>query len=191
MMKKRMFSSLMAVATLPLMAMNVSAAEFSQLEADKSKVAFQYEQMGVKLDGQFKAFSADLSFDPAKPESAKASLDVDLASVDTGSPDADTEVVTKPWFNVPAFPKARFVASSIKPAGGDNYQITGKLSIKGTDKEVSFPATFKANGEQGVFKGSLPIKRGDFAIGEGDWSSFDIVANDVIVNFELAVKAAQ
>ncbi|MDO4682664.1 MAG: YceI family protein [Lautropia sp.] len=191
MMKKRMFSSLMAAAALPLMAMNVSAAGFSQLEADKSKVAFQYEQMGVKLDGQFKAFSADLSFDPAKPESAKATLDVELASVDTGSPDADTEVVTKPWFNVSAFPKARFVASSIKPAGGDNYQITGKLSIKGTDKEVSFPATFRATGDQGVFKGSLPIKRGDFAIGEGDWSSFDIVANDVIVNFELAVKAAQ
>lgn len=188
---KRMFSSVALAAALPFVAMNVSAAEFSQLQADKSKVAFQYEQMGVKLDGHFKTFSADLSFDPASPERAKASLEVDLASVDTGSPDADTEVVTKPWFDVPSYPKARFVASSLKAAGGDNYEIAGKLSIKGTEKEVSFPASFKADGEQGVFKGSLTIKRGDYSIGEGDWSSFDIVANDVVIDFELAVKATQ
>lgn len=185
------FSSLMVAATLPLMAMNVSAAEFSQLQADKSKVAFKYEQMGVKLDGHFKTFTADLAFDPAKPESAKASLEVDLASVDTGSPDADTEVVTKPWFNVHDYPKARFVASSIKAAGGDQYEIAGKLSIKGTEKDISFPASFKAEGDQGKFTGSFTLKRGDYSIGEGDWSSFDIVANDVVINFELAVTSAK
>ncbi|MDO5102204.1 MAG: YceI family protein [Lautropia sp.] len=188
---KTVFSSLIVAAALPLVTMHASAAEFSQLQADKSKVSFKYEQMGVKLDGHFKTFAADLSFDPAKPESAKASLEVDLASIDTGSPDADTEVVTKPWFNVPDYPKARFVASSIKAAGGDQYEIAGKLSIKGTDRDVSFPASFKAEGDQGVFTGSFTIKRGDYSIGEGDWSSFDIVANDVVIDFELAVTPAQ
>lgn len=181
------------VLALPVLGLPLGAVatEYTQLQPESSRVSFQYEQMGVKLDGHFKTFSADLAFDPAKPEAAKAKLEVELASVDTGSPDADTEVVTPTWFNVAAYPKARFVTSSITKQGGDNYEIRGELSIKGTAKAVSFPAVFKADGDEGRFTGSLAIKRGDYSIGEGDWSAFDIVANDVLIQFDLAVKAAR
>jgi len=40
-----------------------------------------------------------------------------------------------------------------------------------------------------VFDGSLTIKRGDFAIGEGAWKAFNIVANDVVIKFRIAVAA--
>lgn len=179
-------AALVAALMLPLSA---SAVEYTQLKAADSKVAFQYEQMGVKIDGHFKTFSADIQFDPAKPEAARASLTVDLASVNAGSPDADSEVVTAPWFNVPKFPQARFESSSVKATGADTYELAGKLTIKGVTKEVRFPATFKARGDTGAFTGSLTIRRGDFAIGEGDWSTFDIVANDVPITFDLRVAA--
>lgn len=187
------FLSVMVLGAVPLMLPSAPAVavEYTQLQAEQSRVAFQYEQMGVRLDGHFRTFSSDIHFDPARPEAAKAVLEVDLASVDTGSPDADTEVVTPGWFNVAAYPKARFEASSIKALDGERYEIAGKLSIKGAERAVSFPATFHAKGEQATFQGSLTIKRGDYSIGEGDWSSFDIVANDVVINFELAVKAGK
>ncbi len=51
------------------------------------------------------------------------------------------------------------------------------------------PATFTAQGELGVFEGSLRIQRGDFSIGEGGWKGFDIVANDVVIRFHVAVAA--
>ena len=159
------------------------------MEPAGSKVAFQYQQLGVKLDGHFKQFSGQVSFDPAKPQTGKASLDVELGSVDAGSPDADSEVVTAPWFNVEKFPKAHFESTSITAKGGDSYEIAGKLTIKGTTKDVSFPATFKADGNKGTFSGSLSIKRGDFSIGEGDWASTDIVAGDVAISFALNVAA--
>ena len=164
-----------------------AAVEYTKMEPAGSKVAFQYQQLGVKLDGHFKQFSGQVSFDPAKPQTGKASLDVELGSVDAGSPDADSEVVTAPWFNVEKFPKAHFESTSIKAKGGDSYEIAGKLTIKGTTKDVSFPATFKADGNKGT--GSLSIKRGDFAIGEGDWASTDIVAGDVTIRFDLNVAA--
>ena len=85
-----------------------AAVEYTKMEPAGSKVAFQYQQLGVKLDGHFKQFSGQVSFDPAKPQTGKASLDVELGSVDAGSPDADSEVVTAPWFNVEKFPKAHF-----------------------------------------------------------------------------------
>jgi hypothetical protein len=59
---------------------------------------------GCAVDGKFSRFSSQLNFDPAKPTAAKASFDVELASVDTGAPEGDDEVAGKPWFNTKAFP---------------------------------------------------------------------------------------
>ena len=84
---KRFVFALALAATLPFAA---QAAEFNQVQVDQSAITFNYQQMGVKMDGRFKTFNAQLAFDPAKPASAKASFDVELASVDTGSADADS-----------------------------------------------------------------------------------------------------
>ncbi|MDO5057329.1 MAG: YceI family protein [Lautropia sp.] len=178
-----------ALAPFTLMPGSASAVEYSQLQPAASKVGFQYQQLGVKLDGHFKKFSSDIRFDPAKPESARAALEVDLGSVDAGSADADSELVKPEWFNLPKFPSARFEASSITPKGEGNYEIAGKLTIKGQSKDISFPATFKGDGKVGAFAGSLTIKRNDFKIGEGEWASSEIVADEVKVSFDLKVAA--
>ncbi len=182
------FTALAAVALLaPITA---SAAEYTQVQAAQSSIAFSYQQMGVKMDGRFKTFAAQLAFDPAKPTAARASFDVELASVDTGTPDADAEVAGKPWLNTKVFPTARFVSSSVKPLGKDRYEVAGTLTIKGQSREIVVPASFSANGNAGAFDGSFTIRRGDFAIGEGSWSKFDIVANDVQIRFHIAATAS-
>ncbi len=182
------FTALAAVALLaPITA---SAAEYTQVQATQSSIAFSHQQMGVKMDDRFKTFAAQLAFDPAKPTAAKASFDVELASVDTGTPDADAEVAGKPWLNTKVFPTARFVSSSVKPLGKDRYEVAGTLTIKGQSREIVVPASFSANGNAGAFDGSFTIRRGDFAIGEGSWSKFDIVANDVQIRFHIAATAS-
>lgn len=164
------------------------AVEYTQIQADKSSVQFNYQQMGVKMDGRFRKFSSQLSFDPAKPTAARASFDIELASVDTGSSEADQEVAGKPWFNSAAFPVARFVSSSVKPLGNNRYEVAGKLTIKGKSQDLSFPASFAAQGNNGVFEGGFTLRRADFSIGEGSWAKFDIVANDVGIKFRIAVQ---
>lgn len=94
-----------------------NAVEFTSIQADKSSLSFIYRQMNVPIDGHFKKFSTQLSFDPAKPASAKAAFDLDLNSIDAGSDEANDEVVGKEWFNAKAFPKASFVSSTIRPLG--------------------------------------------------------------------------
>ena len=171
------------------------AVEYTQVQADKSSVQFNYQQMGVKMDGRFRKFSSQLSFDPAKPTAARASFDIELASIDTGSAEADQEVAGKPWFNSAAFPVARFVSSSVKPLGNNRYEVAGKLTIKGKTQDLSFPASFATQGAGdksgvvgGVFEGGFTLRRADFSIGEGSWAKFDIVANDVGIKFRIAVQ---
>lgn len=174
----------LAAATL-FASLTAQAVEYTQVHAEKSNIAFTYQQMGVRMDGHFRKFSAQLAFDPAKPTAAKAAFDVDLNSVDTGSGEADQEVAGKPWFNTKAFPTARFVSGSVKALGGNRYEVAGKLSIKGQTQDVVIPATFSSQGKTATFDGTFTIRRGDFAIGEGAWAKFDIVANDIQIKFHI------
>ena len=164
------------------------AVEYKTVALDKSKVNFSYKQMGVTMEGQFKKFSPQLSFDPAKAAQAKASIDIELASVDAGSAEADEEVVGKSWFNVKSFPKANFVSTQVKAAGPHQFDVTGKLTIKGQSRDVAFVLKHTPQGSNGVLSGGFVIHRGDFSIGEGPWAKFDIVANDIQVNFQLTAQ---
>ena len=165
------------------------AVEYTQVQPDKSQITFAYQQMGVAMQGAFKKFSGQLRFDPAAPSAAKSTIEVELASVDTGSSEGDTEVATKTWFDTKAFPRARFESGSVKALGGNKYEVAGKLTIKGKTVDVVVPATFAAQGKTGVFEGRLTIRRGDFSIGDGAWKAFDIVANDVVIQFRLTAAA--
>lgn len=185
-MKKSIIAGLFTVL-LPLV---TSASEYTELDKANSGISFQYEQMGVSMDGQFKEFTGNLRFDPAKPESAQADFDVALASVDAGSDEANDEVVGESWFNAAAFPQAHFQSTAVKALGDNKYEVAGKLTIKGKSVDVIVPATFTEADGQGTFSGTFTIKRGDFSIGEGSWSTFDIVANDINVSFKLAAKSS-
>jgi polyisoprenoid-binding protein YceI len=170
-------------------AFSAHGVEYGQVQPERSAIDFTYKQMGVAVDGKFRRFSSQLSFDPAKPAAAKATFDVELASVDTGAPEGDQEVAGKPWFNTRAFPTARFVSGNVKALGGNRYEVAGQLTIKGKTQDVVVPATFTAQGDTGVFAGTFTIRRGDFAIGEGSWAKFDIVANEVQVKFRITATA--
>ena len=170
-------------------AFSAQAVDYTQVQPDKSAINFTYKQMGVAVDGQFRKFASQLNFDPAKPTAAKATFEVELASVDTGAPEGDQEVAGKPWFNTKAFPTARFVSGTVKPLGGNKYEVAGQLTIKGKTQDVVVPATFTPQGNSGVFDGSFTIRRADFSIGEGSWAKFDIVANDVLIKFRITANS--
>lgn len=167
------------------------ATEYTQVQPAKSSISFQYKQMGVAVDGQFKKFTSQLRFDPAQTAKASALFDVDLASIDTGSEDSDSEVAGKSWFNTKAFPTARFVSASVKDLGRQRYEVAGKLTIKGQTRDVIMPVSFTAQGSSGTLDGSFTIRRGDFSIGEGAWAKFDVVANDIIVKFRITATSGK
>jgi polyisoprenoid-binding protein YceI len=161
------------------------AATFTTINPAQSSVRFSYKQMGVAMDGQFKKFNAQLNFDPAKSTKASGRLDIELASIDTGSVEADDEVVGKAWFNTAAHPKASFVLQSLKPTGPNQYEATGQLTIKGQTRELRAPLKLTP---PSTLAGNFVLKRADFGIGEGMWAKFDVVANEITVNFNLNLK---
>ena len=166
-----------------------AAAEVGPVQIDQSRVAFVSKQMGVPIDGEFRKFSAQLSFDPAKPEAGRARIDIDMASIDAGSAEANEEVVGKNWFNVKQFPKAGFVSTSVKPLGGGKFEAAGKLTIRDKTRDAQAQFTITAQGASVQFDGNFVIKRADFGIGQGVWADFDTVANEVQIKFKVVAGA--
>jgi polyisoprenoid-binding protein YceI len=167
------------------------AASAAALKADpaKSSVTATFKQMNVPVDAKFKKFSASIDYDAAKPDAAKASVEVETGSMDLGDAEYNKEVAKKEWFNAAQFPKATFVSTSIKSAGAGKLTVTGKLTIKGKATDVTFPLSVKADGKTQVFDGALPIKRLAYNIGEGEWKDTSMVADEVTIKFH--VVAAQ
>ncbi|MBY0341207.1 MAG: YceI family protein [Rhodocyclaceae bacterium] len=182
---------------LPLLltaAFSAHAVEYGTVLVEKSQITFTSKQMGVPVDGRFGKFAATLSFDPARPEAGKAQIEVDLASVDAGSKDANDEVVSKGWFNVREFPKARFVSTSVKALGNNRFEVKGQMTIKGRTRDMTVPFSYKPDGAgsaaTGVFEGVLPLQRTQFGIGEGAWADTSVVADEVPIKFRLVASQA-
>lgn len=168
----------------------VQAVEFNQFQPAKSAVGFVYRQMNVPVEGSFKRFKGEMRFDPARPEAARTVIEIELASIDTGFFEGNEEVQGRLWFDTKNHPIARFVSTSVKPLGGDRYEVTGMMSIKGRTLVLKTPATFRQTGNIGVFEGSFVLKRADYGIGEGIWADFSAVANEVEIKFRMMAGAA-
>lgn len=163
-----------------------NASDINAIDADNSNINFKYQQMGVFMNGKFEKFDADISFSPENADQGSVKFQVELASVDTGTSDGNDEVVKSTWFNTEEFPVASFTSNKIEQTGENDYLVSGILNIKGNDIETQVPATFTPTDNGGNFTGEFTINRGDFNIGEGAWSTFEIVANPVTINFSIS-----
>jgi polyisoprenoid-binding protein YceI len=159
-----------------------------KMEPAHSEIAFTIRQMGVPLEGRFTRFGGQFAFDPSKPESGKVSLTIDTGSATLGSPETDAEVPKPDWLNAPRFPQAKLEATSIKATGRGQYEVAGKLSLKGVARDVQVPVSLARSGAMTVATGAFTLKRLDYKIGEGDWSDTSMVANDVLVRFKIALS---
>lgn len=183
---RALFTAVVAAASLLPLAVQAQ----QQLVPAQSEIQFVSRQMGVPVEGRFKTFSAQVAFDPAQLATSSIVFTVDTGSADI-SREANAELPKATWFNVAAFPKATFTSSSIKRIDATHYEVAGKLSIKGVSSDVIVPVTLAQNGATTTASGAFPIKRLTFRIGEKDWADTSMVADEVLVKFNIALTGVR
>ena len=184
-----MFRKIVVVALSSLFVVAPVRAE-QQLVPAKSEIKFVGKQMGVPQDGKFGKFSAKANLDPKKPEASHAEITVELGSLDLGSAEANAEVIRPDWFDVAKYPQAKFVSASVKNIAGDKFEMRGKMTIKGTTKDVVVPFSLKESAGVTTAQGAIELKRLDFKVGAGVWGDLETVANEVQVKFLLTLSGA-
>ena len=184
---KSMFKTTAAIVAISAAAFSQAALADQVLVPAQSAVNFEAKQMGVPLKGHFKKFDAKIAFDAAKPEASKIHFSIDTGSATMGAKETDAELPKADWFNVAKFPQATFDSSAIKALGGGKFQVDGTLTVKGNAQKVSLPVTLTQSGTTTTATGTLPLKRLTFKIGDGDWKDTSMVADEVTVQFKLAL----
>lgn len=88
------------------------------------------------MSGEFTEYSGKISYDPAHPEQATVSVEIDANSIDTGNESRDDHLRSEDFFYAEKFPKITFVSKKVD-VQGDKMSIAGELTIRGISKEVT------------------------------------------------------
>jgi cytochrome b561/polyisoprenoid-binding protein YceI len=181
---QRMLPNIIPVLLLALFAMPAGAADW-QVDSGKSTLGFVGNFSGQKFDGHFKSWQAEISFDPAQPAAGHAKIQIDMTSAVTGDRQRDQALPDNDWFNAKKVPQAQFEAVSFTAKGGNAYEATGQLTIRGVTKPVTLPFTLDIAGDQAHAKGQLEIIRTDYGVGQGEWADGSMVGLQVTIVFEV------
>lgn len=148
-------------------------------------------------EGKFKLNGNDIS---------DGSFQIDMTSIknsDIIDPKYNKKLVdhliSADFFSASDFPEATFKIQKAKfipnaPSGQPNYTIEGKLSIKGIENDVSFPATISISNNEATASGTVTLDRTKWNIRYGSGKFFEslgdkLILDDFTVELKLVAKA--
>ncbi|MGN5635291.1 YceI family protein [Streptomyces sp. AC154] len=155
--------------------------------------------MVTNVRGSFGEHEGSLKLDGSDPAGSSVSIDVKIASVDTGIADRDGHLVSGDFFDAEKFPLMTFRSTATEQLGGDKYRVTGDLTIKDVTRSLAIDLEFNGSAtdvygnERVGFEGGTEILRSDWGL---TWNAAletggVMVSDKVKLNFDIsAIKAA-
>ena len=164
-----------------------TAALGQPIDPARSSVTATFTQMGVPVEGRFTKVGGEIVYSSAAPTAARAHVVIDTASFDLDDAGYNRELHKPEWFDVQRFPRATFDSETVKAGAPGQFQVSGKLTIKGRSVTVAGPLSLRDDGGAAVIEGRWPIRRLAFGIGAGEWKDTSVLADEVVVSFRLVV----
>ncbi|MBA1193997.1 YceI family protein [Pseudomonas entomophila] len=170
-MLKKTFAAL-ALGTALFTAGQVMAADYTiDKEGQHAFVDWKISHLGYSfIHGTFKDFGGTFSWDSAKPEASKISVDLKTASLWSNHAERDKHIASADFLDVKQYPDAKFVSTAVKPTGDKTADVTGDLTLHGVTKPVTFKAVFNGEGkdpwggERAGFNAKTTLTLSDFGI---------------------------
>ncbi|MGW5348814.1 YceI family protein [Streptomyces sp. NPDC004050] len=160
-----------AVATLDVDPALAALTGDYTIDAAHSSIGFTVRHaMVTNVRGTFGDYSGTLHLDGGDPSRSAASIEVEIASVDTGIADRDAHLRGDDFFSAETFPKMTFRSTAAARVGGDTYRITGDLTIKDVTRPLSIDLEFNGSAtdvygnERVGFEGAAEILRSDWGL---------------------------
>jgi polyisoprenoid-binding protein YceI len=139
------------------------------IDAVHSDVSFSVRHMMVsKVKGRFGAFEGTI-VTGEEPKDSSVSVSIDLSSIDTNNAQRDAHIKSADFFEVEAHPAMTFVSTKVT-GSGDEWTITGDLTIKGITKSVDLATEVGGfgpdpyGGYRAGFSATTEISRKEFGV---------------------------
>jgi polyisoprenoid-binding protein YceI len=161
------------------------------VDQSHSSIGFEVKHMMVsKVKGQFTNYTAEVEAeDLTDLTTASIQFEFDVASINTNSEDRDNHLKSADFFSTEEFPKITFTSTNISK-DGDDYQVTGDLTIKDVTNPVTFNVEYGGKGTNpwGVevygFEGETKINREEFGL---TWNAA-LETGGVLVGKDIKIK---
>ncbi|WP_067436258.1 YceI family protein [Nocardioides jensenii] len=160
------------------------------IDASHTYIGFQARHaMVTTVRGAFKEFQGTATIDAANPAASKAELTIAVNSVDTGSADRDGHLASGDFFDVEKFPTITFTSTKVE-ADGDDWAVTGDLTIKDVTKPVTVPFEFVGSAQDPFgnvrvgFEGEIVVNRKDWGL---SWNAA-LETGGVLVSEKIKLK---
>lgn len=111
------------------------------LDKAHTNAAFAVKHMLVTtVRGRFTRVDAEVEVNEEDLTKSRATVTIDVASLDTAEPQRDAHLRSADFFDVEKFPTMTFVVRDIERVDDNKLHITGDLTIKDVTKPVTFEA---------------------------------------------------
>lgn len=172
---------------------NIKAASF-KVDNESSKLTWAAKKATGDHNGEVKISNGNFAVENNNLKGG--SFDIDLNTItdadltDQASNDKLVSTLkSETFFNTGKFPKASFVINSATKTSGNQYDVKGKLTIKGITNDVSFPATIAVNGKKLTANAKITIDRTKYDIKFRSKNFFENLGDKVIYDdFDLNVN---
>jgi polyisoprenoid-binding protein YceI len=162
---------------------SMSSADETKLTGDNTKVTFVGTKPQGKHVGGFKTVTGTAKWTGTDPTTLKINVEIDMKSTYTDTDKLTGHLKSPDFFDVANNPTSKFESTKVEKSA-DGYKVTGKLTLHGTTKEITFPAKIATDG------GNLTLSS-DFKINRHDWGiSFGkgMVDDDVSLTVKVGGK---
>lgn len=106
-------------------------------------VNFSVKHLGISfVNGNFKKFEGNYVTAKADLSDSKINFTVDAASINTGVEQRDAHLKTDDFFNAEKYPFLKFESTSFTKGKGNDYLLSGKLTIRDVTKDVTFKVVY-------------------------------------------------
>jgi len=156
-----------------------------RIQPEASEITFRATSRLMNADGRFARFSGDVVVDPAALTSARISLTIDAASLETGIAMRDNHLRSSDFFEVERFPTVTFQSVRVE-AAGRRATVVGRLTLHGVTREITVPIDVQITTTALVASGEFIVNRGEYAI---NYNSFvNPIGNEVRVTFTFRAR---
>jgi polyisoprenoid-binding protein YceI len=118
----------------------VAMATFT-IDQAHSQMLFKVRHLGVStVTGRFATFAGTFQLDPATGQAGTASLNIDVASINTDNERRNGHLKSPDFFAADSFPKITFTSTGIQKTSGNKYKVSGNLTMRGVTKPIVLDA---------------------------------------------------
>lgn len=112
------------------------------IDPTHTEVQFKVKHLVIStVTGFFKKFNGSVESNGDDFDGASVNFSLDVNSIDTNQADRDGHLKSADFFAAEQYPTIDFNGTLIKQSG-DEYKLTGDLTIRGTKKPVEFTVEF-------------------------------------------------